>query len=611
MDSNGQPFSSPFAHLLATNYAPTRQESQQIESILEEPAEKLESLNNEVAQLQASLARAIARRDALQSHIEAHRALLSPFRNLPIDVVAEIFTHCLLEPFSVRSTSEAPLLLTLVCKSWRQIALTTPRLWCSIHLYIPKLVHTADIDAHISLINARKQGVQRWLERSGSMPLKISLTMSPDRIHSTVPLECPLKPRLKESKFSLVEMFMRFSSRWKDVYFQMSVDYLARIGSLVQKDVSRLECLRVYSLLADRIPTEDTENSHPLDDLLRNAISLRVINMLGEPRNPLTLPIPWCNLTEIVLHPSYDHERSFMSPNEALQIFNHCHDSLRKCSLWIRVPQLNPAEQYEGVCMAFPVLRSLQLRLFKSWEPNVPEDGGFLQAGDITPFLSTIVAPNLLELCVKTDDAAVMEICPFLPLLTQSRCQIQELHSNLPLSQSAFMDCLRTTPSLSRMAITCACSDPQWRRTTYPVTQNAVIRALTPTMDSTPEGQLVGSFLCPLLEEVSFAYSDPTNASAMMDFIQARLRLQGLVTASGTAHVARLRRFHTTFSGRVSDDYREPVEKVRAQGLNIIWKFFDRSRKNVPDGPHTGQMIFDALRCGNDAAGVLTSYHGY
>ncbi|KAK7040892.1 hypothetical protein VNI00_009488 [Paramarasmius palmivorus] len=608
MYTNGPPFSSPFTHLLTTNYAPTKQETQQIYSILEQPKEKLHTLNDEVTQLQASLANAIARRDAMQRHIEAHQALLSPFRHLPMDVVREIFVHCLPEPLPVRSTSEAPLLLTLVCKSWRQLALTTPRLWCSLHLFIPKLFQLSELEAHVSLVDRRTEGVGRWLERSGSLPLTLSLAMSVDRTSlTTLATESP-DPRLKQSKTALVEMFMRFSRRWKDVYFQMPFDYVARVGAIAPEEIPRLESLRVYSLL-DRIPTEQVENPHPLDNLMSHATSLRAINMFGESRNPLNLPITWSNLTEIVLHPSYDHEHSFMAPGDVLHIFRECHHRLQKCSLWIRIPQNNTAEEYAGIRLVFPFLRSLQLRLFKSWEPNVPEDGGFLHAEDVTPFLQTISAPALLSLCVKTDDAAPMENCPFLSILAQPGCQIQELHSNLPMSENAFLECLGASPSLLRIVTTCACSDPDWRRATYPAAQNAVIRALTPSC--TQDGQLLPGLLCPLLEQVSFTYSDPSNASALMDFVVARMRLRGLTTASGTAHVAKLRKFHTTFSGRVSDEYRDAVERARAQGLDIIWKFFDRGRKHGPDSPRTGQMIFDAMKCGTEAPHTVNSYHMY
>ncbi|KAF8961828.1 hypothetical protein BDZ97DRAFT_1663533, partial [Flammula alnicola] len=61
---------------------------------------------------------------------------LSPARSLPSDVLHEIFYHCLPTHRNlIISASEAPILLTHICGSWRCIALDSPRIWAK--LYIP------------------------------------------------------------------------------------------------------------------------------------------------------------------------------------------------------------------------------------------------------------------------------------------------------------------------------------------------------------------------------------------------------------------------------------------------------------------------------------------
>ncbi|KAJ7740892.1 hypothetical protein B0H14DRAFT_2215752, partial [Mycena olivaceomarginata] len=54
-----------------------------------------------------------------------------PILTLPPELTSEIFTHCLpAERFvDVVNPGEAPLLLTRVCQTWRQIAISTPALW--------------------------------------------------------------------------------------------------------------------------------------------------------------------------------------------------------------------------------------------------------------------------------------------------------------------------------------------------------------------------------------------------------------------------------------------------------------------------------------------------
>ncbi|KAJ3812703.1 hypothetical protein EV368DRAFT_21449, partial [Lentinula lateritia] len=56
------------------------------------------------------------------------------FRKLPLELVSEIFVHCL-EPVSCPSyrlydqSSGMPFVLSQVCRQWRTVALSTPALW--------------------------------------------------------------------------------------------------------------------------------------------------------------------------------------------------------------------------------------------------------------------------------------------------------------------------------------------------------------------------------------------------------------------------------------------------------------------------------------------------
>ncbi|KAJ7117254.1 hypothetical protein C8R43DRAFT_1242194 [Mycena crocata] len=69
-----------------------------------------------------------------QGELEASLSLVVyPVLTLPIEIIARIFVDCLPEPGHRKpSPSEAPLLLAQVCHDWRQIALSTFKLWCSL-----------------------------------------------------------------------------------------------------------------------------------------------------------------------------------------------------------------------------------------------------------------------------------------------------------------------------------------------------------------------------------------------------------------------------------------------------------------------------------------------
>ncbi|KAJ7070092.1 hypothetical protein C8F01DRAFT_1115218 [Mycena amicta] len=89
-----------------------------------------------------------------------------PILNLPAEVVSEIFVHCLpKETVDVVSTRDAPILLCRICRRWRQIALSTLRLWTTFTVVVESESQKAQL-ADIA---------QTWLSRTGGFPLTISL----------------------------------------------------------------------------------------------------------------------------------------------------------------------------------------------------------------------------------------------------------------------------------------------------------------------------------------------------------------------------------------------------------------------------------------------------
>lgn len=102
---------------------------------------------------------------------------------IPSGVLQEIFYQSLsYDPrkisgpiSSIPKVSEPPLSLTMVCRSWRNLSISCPRLWTSICVNTAR--HTdpmADDFQQAQREYAQLEaGVEQWLNRSKSLPLKI------------------------------------------------------------------------------------------------------------------------------------------------------------------------------------------------------------------------------------------------------------------------------------------------------------------------------------------------------------------------------------------------------------------------------------------------------
>ena len=83
------------------------------------------------------------------------------------------------------SVCHAPLVLLRVCRSWREIALTTPQLWKSVDLALP--FHLSQIAGPTVYPNLQIQArmtliidhIGQWFERSTNCPLSVTLRGAP------------------------------------------------------------------------------------------------------------------------------------------------------------------------------------------------------------------------------------------------------------------------------------------------------------------------------------------------------------------------------------------------------------------------------------------------
>ncbi|KAJ7762607.1 hypothetical protein B0H16DRAFT_1263925, partial [Mycena metata] len=56
-------------------------------------------------------------------------SIVYPVLTLPVEITTEIFVRCLPRYSAYPSGNVAPMLLGRICRQWRNIACSTPRLW--------------------------------------------------------------------------------------------------------------------------------------------------------------------------------------------------------------------------------------------------------------------------------------------------------------------------------------------------------------------------------------------------------------------------------------------------------------------------------------------------
>ncbi|KAK1236445.1 hypothetical protein PQX77_000326 [Marasmius sp. AFHP31] len=531
------PFFSPFNHVLDTNHFPNAEETKLLHSVLQPPQRKAVELNAHIARLETTLEQLRTERDSLQSYIDSHRALLSPFRRFPEDVLREVFLRCL-DPYPVRSTRHAPLLLTTICRYWRDIALRTPRLWSSVHVYIPQCWNERQFEA---LVYARVAGLKRWLELSGSTSLYLSVTFPYQGIgansYETV------QSMVKMNRV-VVDMLLQFRSRWKDVRFNGVLPaFLAAATALWTEEMPRLECLRITCLKSTAYGYHTMYEDKTIEGLIRAAPSLHTLDYSFESYDVPSLPIPWGQMTEISLHSN----QGSLGAQSALTLISKMAGSLRKCSLWIISTRIE-----NNIRIHLPSLEFLELSFQDTRGIGAIVDAQVDHFETIKGFLNALTCPSLQHLTVD-GEAAVTE-SPFVQFFEQSGCNLVTFGTRLPLGGNALVKCLETMPGLKTL---------QLRSSTFWGTQQdtpAAIRAMTPA-SSCHEGNV----LCPSLERLILADLHPVDGEVLMELLSKRGRGFKAVKAF----------FHTVTQGDFKrwEGYRSKVTELRKEGVSIEWRF--------------------------------------
>jgi hypothetical protein len=302
------PVVSSLASHFGTNYTPTDDELLEIRNLLVEPSVRMLKLEVEMGRKAAEYHAIVEKHAKLMRLVADYRALASPMRRLPVDLLREVFYHCLpTEHNAILSYKVAPVVLTNVCSTWRAVALATPVLWASLHIPVPQpmshnMFFGSDLEREeyrTSMMDAlwkRTTAMKEWLARSDACKLSISLQ---DMSH-------PDLATVNTTYEEFLNTIISHSKRWRSMTFISSANYLRSISALTAEDVPALE--EVVINMTTRASQVPAFGQHSLPPILNWAKSsflsaprLHRVSFINFSENVNMLPLRWRQLTHLSL----------------------------------------------------------------------------------------------------------------------------------------------------------------------------------------------------------------------------------------------------------------------------------------------------------------------
>ena len=249
---------------MKSNVAPSDSEIITIRALITEVDVRIEELNhNHLPTSQATESR-------LLEFVQVHKALLSPVRYLPSEVLQEIFLHYCDHGLTNPPISKIPWRLGHISHRWREIALSLPALWDN----IPPINFYMKSHSNLSYDRA----ITQLMERSGTSPT-LKLYISFPLLQKKVP------------RSSIFKAVVRHSERLESLRMTIHDMHTAKHFQGLK---GRLPSLRNLTL---GLPSAFTNDGRNLD-IFETAPALRKVELVwSHPGDSIRLHLPWSQIT--------------------------------------------------------------------------------------------------------------------------------------------------------------------------------------------------------------------------------------------------------------------------------------------------------------------------
>ncbi|KAK7060815.1 hypothetical protein VNI00_000548 [Paramarasmius palmivorus] len=366
----------------------------------------LRDSEKELNTIKAAIMALESKRNGVKKKMERYRSLLAPVHRLPPEILVQVFVECCDENELRQKFVPPAYAISRVCGRWRELALSTPRLWSSLM---------------INFYNWKGQGsrlaslTQEFIDRSRTMPLTLDLNFGDAWDAEDVGHIVPALDGLKGH-----------CTRWQSVELDLVPWIMDSQLVDIMRNVPTLEHLGLSSDGFDLEP-EFTNNFGTMPSLQ----SLVVPSIFSSPNQ---LAIPWWQLKKLELRcTTIRGIMAFIASSTNLEHLTLSGDYLTDGVI-------------QGNFTIAPNLQSLELH------PSRPEN--------LPQFFDHVTLPKLSSLEIwgslplGPGAHPVYDMTSVMDLVSRSSCQITSLlFSWMKCPEGQVVSLIRRMPSLSTLEI--------------------------------------------------------------------------------------------------------------------------------------------------------------
>ncbi|KAG5651899.1 hypothetical protein H0H81_006980 [Sphagnurus paluster] len=222
------------------NYCATRAEVPLVRQAIKELLQKRSYIESRVELFKILLDDLHFQLKNVNEHIRSHHLYISGIHSLPLELIRKIFFFCLPSTNCAMVATEAPLVLTRVCRHWREAAFSTPELWSRLHISVPRGL--AMEEKNSGVVMRFGEAITTWLNRSGNLPLSISFI--DDRVSHNDSEQTADSSSTSDSH--ILRVIASFSHRWAHLSLDIGYRHLHFLAHLTsESDVPLLKKIQI------------------------------------------------------------------------------------------------------------------------------------------------------------------------------------------------------------------------------------------------------------------------------------------------------------------------------------------------------------------------------